>query len=143
MPSQDQQLRVLTPSEVNVLWPTIRRLLDLAIPHCNGEFEVDDLLSFVEQGRAFVLVLEDHGVIILAAVCEVMVTPRKKILNVLALGGARLDVLMLSFWSRVHDIGRLLGVDAVRGAVRPAMQRYYRRIAPEATVAYTILERAL
>lgn len=143
MQSHSHQLRVIRPDELEALWPTIQRLLALAIPHCNGEFEVDDLRDLVQQGRAFFMVLEDRGVIILAAVCEVIVTPRKKMLNVLALGGARLDMLALSFWGQVQDIGRLLGVDSVRGAVRPAMQRYYRRIAPEATVAYTILERTL
>lgn len=97
----------------------------------------------VQSKRAFVVALEDCGVMILAAVCEVTVTPRKKYLNVLAVGGARLDVALLSFWDNIAEIGRTLEVNAIRGAVRPAMQRYYRRIAPEATVAYTILERSI
>ena len=141
--ANDHRLRVLPPAEVNSSWPQIAELLKPAIKFCNGEFEADDLLAMVNEGRAFVMALEQAGVIRLASVCEVLVFPKKKVLNVIAVAGSRLDVALLVFWEKIEDVARTLEVDSIRGAVRPAMQRYYRRIAPEATIAYAILERKI
>ena len=137
------EVRVVRPDELDRLWPEVRPLLEPAIPFCNGEFEVDDLRDLVVAGKAFIVALEDERGIALASVFEVLCLPRKTVLNVLVTGGSKLNVLIQQFWDRLDAIGRTLGAEAIRGAVRPAMQRYYRRIAPEAAVAYTILERKL
>lgn len=138
-----RQLRVIRPDEFSDSWPRVSQLIAPAIPHCNGEFELEDLRNLVESQRAFVVAMEDGSEIILASVCEVRTSPRKQVLNVIILGGCRLNVLVKEFWDRIQYIGRKLGVSAIRGAVRPAMQRYYRRIAPDASVVYAILERKL
>lgn len=134
-------LTILKPEEVACRWSEISELLGPALPHCNGEFELDDLLNLVAGGRAFVLALVNGGRIELASVCECIRYPRKTVLNVLVLGGRRLDVVARQFWDQVAGTARLLGASCVRGAVRPSMERYYRRIAPAATRAYAILER--
>lgn len=136
----EHKLTVMTPDQVDACWPVIRKLLAPAIEHCNGEFEVDDLLEMVVEGHAFVVVLLGEG-IELAAVCECLKYPRKTVLNVLVLGGKNLDIVAMKFWPRVAEVAKVLGASSVRGAVRPAMERYYRRIAPDAMKAYAILER--
>ena len=137
------KFRVLTPDEVLASWHSIRSLLEPAIEHCNGEFEADDLRDMVMNGRAFIFVLEGDAGFVLACVAEVLILPRKKVINVIALGGSKLNVLILQMWDRLAEIGRILGADSIRGSVRPSMQRYYRRFSPESSVAYTIMERKL
>lgn len=136
-------LRVAPPEEVSSSWPKIREHLDRAIEYCGGDFDSDDILRLVGERRAFIILMETGGEIVLAAACEIQELPKKRVMFVMALGGSGLDVLAMHFWSRIQGIAAVLKVDAVRGAVRPSMQRYYRRIAPDAVVAYTILERAV
>lgn len=136
-------LRVLRPEEVHASWLELRELLGLGIEFGHGDFEIDDILSLVSDGKSFIVVLERDGETVLASACEVIVYPRRSVMNVMAIGGCGLDVMFGRFWDLISDIGRVLGVDAVRGSVRPSMQRYCKRIAPDATVAYNVLERAL
>lgn len=137
------RLRVLLPNEVVASWDSIRPLLLKSIEFCHKEFEVDDILEMVTKKSWFVIGLESDGNIVLAAACEVVQTPRRKILNVIALGGAGADIAALQFWSSIEEICRILGADSVRGAVRPSMQRYIRRLSPQTTVAYNILEKMI
>lgn len=137
------QLRVLRPDEVSRRWDEISGFLDMGSEFGHGDFVIDDIKVLVDEGKAFIVVLEDGGRMILASACEVISYPRRSVMNVMAIGGSGLDVMFGEFWSQVADMGRILGVDAVRGSVRPSMQRYCKRIAPDATVAYNVLERAL
>lgn len=141
--NKEFRLRVLNPDEVFAGWKEIRAFLDRGSEYGHGDFEMDDILQLVKEGRAFIMVLECSSRTILASACEVITYPRRSVLNVMAIGGERLDVMFGEFWSQVSDVGRILGVNAVRGSVRPSMQRYCKRIAPDATVAYNVLERAL
>ena len=124
-------------------WPKLREFFELGIEFGHGDFEIDDILSLVSDGKSFIVVLERDGETTLASACEVIVYPRRSVMNVMAIGGCGLDVMFGRFWDLIVDIGRVLGVNAVRGSVRPSMQRYCKRIAPDATVAYNVLERAL
>lgn len=137
------RFRLLQPDEVVASWQNIRPLLEPAIEHCNGEFEADDLLDMVKNRRAFAFVLEDDGGLVLAGVAEVLIYPRKTVLYVLAVGGSKLNVLIREMWDALAKIGQLVGADSIRGAVRPSMERYYRRFAPGASIAYAIMERPL
>lgn len=133
----------MTPDEVETSWQNIRPLLEKAIEFCHNEFLVDDILAMVRDRKWFILALFNGQTIIMAAACEVVVTPRRKILNVVALGGAGMDMAALQFWSVVEQVGQTLEVDAVRGAVRASMQRYIRRLSPQTVVAYNMLEKQL
>ena len=136
-------LRVLRPQEVTERWPEISGLLERAIEYCHGDLELDDIKVLMDDGKAFILLLEKDGRACLASACEVIEYPRRRVLNVIATAGERLDLVTGPFWHLVADIGRQLGAQSVRGSVRSSMQRLYRRIAPDATVAYNILERTL
>ena len=142
--ANDQHLmRALRPAEVNLHWAEIRELLDLGSEFGHGDFQIDDIKALVNDGLAFIVTLERDGKTILAAACEVISYPRRSVMNVMAIGGERLNVMFGTFWNQIVEMGRTLGVDAIRGSVRPSMQRYCQRIAPDATVAYNILERTL
>lgn len=134
-------LRVVHPDEVHSSWEVIGSLLSKCIEHCHGEFDMDDILTLVDRREAFVLALDCDGETVLAAACEIIVLPRKRVMNVIALGGKDLDVLHLQFWDRVAEIAKTVEADAVRGAVRPSMQRYFMRLAPNDFTAYAILEK--
>lgn len=135
------QLRVMPPDEVFSSWHTVSELLEKSIQFCYGEFETVDIKSMVANREAFILSLDKGGETVLAAACQIIVLPRKKVMNVIALGGRDLEILYVHFWDEIQRIAKVLEVDAVRGAVRPAMQRYYLRIAPNDFTAYTILEK--
>jgi hypothetical protein len=139
----ERTLTVISPEVVEAWWPSIRELLIPAIEFCNGEFEVDDLLDMVMSGRAFVVVLVGEESLELAAVCECLKYPRKSIMNVLALGGKNFEAVNREFWPKVVDVAKVLGASAVRGAVRPVMERLCKRVAPDIVQAYAILERRL
>ena len=141
--AEKKLLRVLRPDEVSRRWDEISGFLGLGSEFGHGDFVIDDIKVLVDDGKAFIVVLEDGGRMILASACEVISYPRRSVMNVMAIGGSGLDVMFGEFWNQVADMGRILGVDAVRGSVRPSMQRYCKRIAPDATVAYNVLERAL
>lgn len=134
-------LRVVHPDEVASSWEVIGSLLEKSIEFCYGEFDLDSILEMVADRRAFILALEHGEETVLAAACEVIVLPLKKVVHVFALGGRDLDVLHIQFWDKVAEIARTLGADAVRGAVRPSMQRYFMRLAPNDFTAYAILEK--
>lgn len=134
-------LRVVHPDEVHSSWEEIGSLLSKCIDYCHGEFNIDDILTMVDRREAFILALECNGETVLAAACEIIVLPRKRVMNVIALGGKDLDVLHLRFWDKISEIAKTVEADAVRGAVRPSMQRYFMRLAPNDFTAYAILEK--
>lgn len=140
---QDVRFRLVNPDEVVASWPDLRRLLEPAIEYCGGEVEVDDLRDMVTRRQAFLFVLEGATGYLLAGVTEVIVYPRKTTLYVIAVGGSQLNVLIREMWSELEKIGRSVGAQSIRGAVRPSMERYYRRFAPGAKIAYAIMERPL
>lgn len=124
-------------------WYAIKALLDPAVEHVNGELDANDLYRLVQERKALLVAMVDAGQITWVAACECISYPRKTVLNVIALGGRHLHVALREFWAEISEIAHALGATAIRGAVRPAMQRYYRRYAPEAQVAYAVMEKAL
>lgn len=133
----------MLPNEVVSSWSTVSALLQKCIEFCHGDFEVDDIKVMVEDRSAFILALSKGKETVLAAACQVIVLPRRKVLNVIAVGGKDLDVLYLHFWDELKGIARTLDVDAVRGAVRPAMELYCKHLASDDFTRYAILEKRL
>lgn len=142
--SSDQyRLVVLRPEQVEASWSVVGALLERSIEFCNGEFEAADILDMVKSGRAFILGLYRDEDLVLCAACEVLVLPRRRLMNFIAIGGEDMRALFVDQWGRIESIAKTLEVDAIRGAVRPSMQRYCKRIDPASVVAYTVLEKRL
>jgi hypothetical protein len=139
----EYQLTVLQPASVEILWPDLYALLAPAEKFAHGEFLIEDILSMVQNEKAFVAVMSHRKHIDLAIVFEVMVYPRKTILHVLAMGGSGFDKVMNSCWKDLERLALCVGASSIRAMVRPSMKRYARRVAPEAKEVYTVVERPL
>jgi hypothetical protein len=136
-------LFVLRPETVESRWADLRAMLAPGMEYSNGEFEVDDILTMVQSQRVFVATYSEDSKDILAVVFEILNYPRKCVLHVLAMGGAGFDRMLKACWGALTELAALVGASAIRGAVRPSMERYCRRVAPEAGKIYTILERGV
>jgi hypothetical protein len=136
-------LSVLLPETVESHWANLRAMLAPGMEYSNGEFDVDDILTMVQSQRVFVATYKQDDKTNLAIVFEILTYPRKCVLHVLAMGGAGFDQLMKFCWDALTDLAKLVGASAIRGAVRPSMERYCRRVSPEAGKIYTILERGV
>jgi hypothetical protein len=135
------RLRVILPTEVEALWPEISSRLLAAEDFSQGEFLISDLLPMVQRQEAFIAAMDNKTELDLVIVFQIMTFPRKKVLHVLAMGGQGFDVIMKSCWPELEKLALFLGTSAIRAAVRPSMQRYARRVAPEAVPVYTVVER--
>lgn len=136
-------LNVLLPETVERQWDELRALLEPGIEHSSGEFDVDDILTMVKDKKAFIAAMSQNGKINLAVCFEILEYPKKCVLYVLAMGGTGFDVIIKICWEHLAELAQLVGASAIRGAVRPSMERYCRRVVPEAGKIYTILERGV
>lgn len=132
---------VLHPKAVVTHWATIKELLAPAMEFTNGELEVEDVLTLVTDGKAFLFGAVEAGRLLWVAACECVSYPQRTVLNVIAVGGRHLNTALSELWSEITGIAHTLGATAVRGAVRPSMERYFRRFAPDARKAYVVMER--
>ena len=139
----DIALNVLLPETVDRQWAEIRALLEPGIEHGRGEFDVDDILTMVKDKKAFIAAMTQDGKITLAVCFEILEYPKKCVLYVIDMGGTGFDVIMKICWGHLTDLAQIVGASAIRGAVRPSMERYCRRVVPEAGKIYTILERGV
>lgn len=135
------KFRLLKPQEVAQRWPELRRLLQKAVSHGEGELEVDDIKDMVLQNRMCVLVLEDEGVVDLALAAEVTKYPRKNVLNISYVGGKNGRVVARKHYLSLEQIGRLFGCSAVQCYCRPAVARYLKQLFPDVRAAYLVMRR--
>lgn len=136
-------LNVLLPETVERQWDELRVLLEPGVEHARGEFDVDDILTMVKDKKAFIAAMVQNEKTSLAVCFEVLEYPKKCVLHVLAMGGTGFDVIIKVCWEHLAELAQLVGASAIRGAVRPSMERYCRRVVPEAGKIYTILERGV
>jgi hypothetical protein len=80
-------MRLFRQEEFVARWPEIRPLVDPATPYNPGEYETDDLLTLVKQGRAFALGFLRHDRYEFVMILQTVYMPRKKILFILCWGG--------------------------------------------------------
>ena len=122
-------LAFLTPDEVKVRWGTIAPFFEKTVKKaCHGEFSAADLYAMAMDGEIAVGVAADEaGVPFMALAVEEVCYPRKRAVNVLAMGGARLDVLMRRFFVPFKVFCRERGVDWITCLVSPGMERMHRR----------------
>lgn len=67
-------------------WDFVRRYVEDALEHANGELNADDVLQYLQSERMFLFVAQ-RKLIIGAAVCEVVQYVRKKAIRVVTVGG--------------------------------------------------------
>lgn len=136
-------LTVVQLESVEALWPELKPLFAPAVEYCAGELDVDDVLSLVKSKQAFIAVMSCEEKINLALAFQVLVYPKKTVLHVLAMGGEKFDVCATACWGEIENLAKVLGACAVRASVRPSMERYAKRVVPEAQKIYTVVERPI
>ncbi len=138
----EQTFQLLTPDVIHANWSVLRELLDLAVKHGHGEYEVDDLLPQVDEGRTGIFALYEGDVIKLAISFEVIKYPRRTILFVSLAGGKGGRALAANF-GKVEEAARVLGADAIRCACRPEIAATIQHFFPDSQQMYQIIERKL
>ena len=133
-------LRLVPQREVGQRWGEFRAMLDKAIQHARGELEVDDILTGVLSGQMGVLAQEEENVLQLLFAFEVINFPRRSVLNIIAMAGEN-----FAGFAACYDFIDVLATDAgasvVRCYCRPSVARHVKRLMPEATEAYIVMER--
>jgi hypothetical protein len=131
---------VLTPTQVQDQWTCIRELISPAIPFCHGDYEADDFLPMIHERKAFAVGVKEDDKLVLVCIAQVVVLPRQKVMYILVLGGRALDHALKLFRSELGSLAQVLEVSAIRGMARPAMQRFYRRFAPDSSQIGAVME---
>lgn len=121
---------------LGVLWPQASALLERAIPHGKGEFEIDDIRSGIEAGEMFLAGVIVDGVVEFVVSCVLIQTPRKSILYIqygAGRGGARArDALVRA--------AKTLNADWIETRCRDAVAALYRRVGFDTAYRVCILE---
>lgn len=133
-------LTILQPTQVSQRWPEIRALLAPVEPHCHGELIVDDVLKLVLNQRAFVLALMKGNEIVLVGAFEIVSYPRKRVLNLIMVGGSQLVEAVDEFYAALSEYAKCLDATAIRGFVRPSVARLMRRAKSKPKVIYSVVE---
>ena len=143
VPRDAPRMRLFRQEEFVARWPEIRPLVDPATPYNAGEYETDDLLTLVKQGRAFALGFLRHDRCEFVMILQTVYMPRKKILFILCWGGSGMRDYLRMFYSDFLSLAKRNGYHAVRGAMRPSMERYAKRMLPNLNNLYSTLETSL
>jgi len=82
---------LIAPGDVPYFWPHVSDLLEKAQPHSEGELATEDFLEFLKLADMQLWVAVRQKEVIAAMVTQIIPYPRKKILRIIAIGGAEMD----------------------------------------------------
>jgi hypothetical protein len=133
-------LRLVQPPEAIARWPEFRAMLDRAIQHGRGELEVDDILAGVQADKMGVLAQEEGDELQLLFAFEVIVYPRRSVMNLIAVAGKNLAGLVPRY-EMVDLIARTMGATSVRCFCRRSVARRIKQLFPTTEEAYVVMER--
>lgn len=134
------QVRLITPQEVRLHWPTLEPLFQRALDQskCN-DYSIDDVYQYLTLNQWRCYVAEQDKSIKGAAVVSMMRYPHDTVAYVCAIGGRMLANQETS--KQFFDLLKQHGAARVQGAARPAIVRLWRRIGLEEK--YSIVELSL
>lgn len=123
------RLVFLPPDEVAKRWGEVAPLFEKTVDKaCHGEFSAADLYAMALAGDVAIGVATDEaGAVFMALALEEVCYPRLRAVNVLAMGGKRLDVFMKRFLLPFRMFCREQGIDRITCLVSPGMERMHRR----------------
>lgn len=116
------RLHVLARAAAEENWPVLAGLLDDALSHGEGELSADDIRQMVRDERVYLLVVIENGQILAAGAVEIVVYPRFKVANIIAVGGKRV-FLRREELAWVAMVARDMGCAKVQTYCRPSMAR--------------------
>lgn len=117
-----------TASEVGDRADDISRLLTPVVDEAaRGELTVNDILRLAMEGHMYVGLFEDDGRVVMAMAFEFRHYPRKTNLNIVALGGERLDKVAARFWSAFRAWAASAGAAEIEASCSKAMARMLKK----------------
>lgn len=120
--------QVLTPDEVKQEWYHIAPYLRMAVEKNDGELLLEDIPGLVASSRMFIGVIREkpEAEILYALAGEVIVYPRKKVLNVAFVGGRPLvQSRSKHLYPALEGIARLLDCTCIQGQCGPGAARFF------------------
>lgn len=110
-------------------WERLAPLFQTVIERaCHGEFDVSDLKEMALEKRIFIgAFFDDDGKPLLAFAFEFRYYPKKTAVNILALGGRRMDEVFSGFLERFREWAKEAGADFIEASCSPAMTRLLSR----------------
>jgi hypothetical protein len=142
-PKEDFRMRLISTQEFEERWAEIQPLLNPATEFNAGEYETEDLRRMVQQGLAFGLGFLRNGKYEYVMVMQTIHMPRKKVLFILSWGGHGMRLAFHLFYKEFIELMKQKGYQAIRGAMRPSMERYAKRMLPNLNNIYSIVETSL
>ena len=142
-PKEDFRMRLISTQEFEERWGELHPLLNPATEFNAGEYETEDLRRMVQQGLAFGLGFLRNGKYEYVMVMKTIQMPRKKVLFILSWGGHGMRLAFQLFYKEFIDLMKQKGYDSLRGAMRPSMERYAKRMLPNLNNIYSIVETTL
>jgi len=142
-PKEDFRMRSISTQEFEERWGELHPLLNPATEFNAGEYETEDLRRMVQQGLAFGLGFLRNGKYEYGMVMKTIQMPRKKVLFILSWGGHGMRLAFQLFYKEFIDLMKQKGYDSLRGAMRPSMERYAKRMLPNLNNIYSIVETTL
>jgi hypothetical protein len=142
-PKEDFRMRLISTQEFEERWSELHPLLNPATKFNAGEYETEDLRRMVQQGLAFGLGFLRNGKYEYVMVMKTIQMPRKKVLFILSWGGHGMRLAFQLFYKEFIDLMKQKGYDSLRGAMRPSMERYAKRMLPNLNNIYSIVETTL
>lgn len=109
-------------------WPRIRELLAPVVPKCGGDMEVEDFLHLSEDGLLKFAVMGLDDTIVLAIALSVITYPRKKVLDLHAMGGTHSRLFAQHYLPVLVDYARECGCDALQASWGTAEARLFRHM---------------
>lgn len=105
----------------------VRLLTPVTEEAARGELDVDDILRLASEGRMLVALCEDDGEAVMAIAFEFRHYPKKVNLNIVALGGSRLDEVAQQFLATFGTWAASAGAAEIEALCSKAMARILKK----------------
>ncbi len=110
------------PSPVGAVWRDALPYLQKAIDHSQGEYEVDDLMEFVDNRDMQLWTIQQDDKVIGAGVTEIVTYPRKTYVQIVLLGADNMDDWLNSI-QNIEAWAKEMNVNGVRWMGRPGWKK--------------------
>lgn len=101
-------------------WDFVRKYVDVALQHANGELNAEDVREYLQTERMYLFVAQ-RRLICGAAVCEVVQYVRKKAIRVVTVGGEGFPDWRRPLLEQLTDWGGKINADGIEAYVRPGL----------------------
>ncbi len=115
----------LDSDELERDWSLIEPILEAVVSHAvHGEFDCCDLKAMAQSKQIVIgAFFADDGVILLAFAFEFRFYPKKTAINILALGGKRMDAVFSEFLDQFKDWAAAAGADFLEASCSRGMSK--------------------